>query len=154
MTTHSKGADIIFIMLMSITIFALSIKGDGSIEFLTVHYPPIINAIKNNAQPIAFAMLIFIAIIVVKKQRFIKLTFAEPLFWLFVYKLILGTRLVFTDIGLDIKQVISFFLVVVIYFYICCRTYNYQDGITNIIKIIFFPMSTLCLFTCKSILKN
>jgi O-antigen ligase len=154
MTTHSKGADIIFIMLMSITIFALSIKGDGSIEFLTVHYPPIINAIKNNAQPIAFAMLIFIAIIVVKKQRFIKLTFAEPLFWLFVYKLILGTRLVFTDIGLDIKQVISFFLVVVIYFYICCRTYNYQDGITNIIKIIFFAAAILCIINMYNALFN
>ncbi|TCL07333.1 O-antigen ligase family protein [Sodalis ligni] len=154
MISQKKFTDAIFIILMSLTIFALSIKGDGSSEFLTVHYPPVINFIKNNALFIAIATIFLTTTLIVSRQRFIKINVFDPLLWFFVYKLILGSRMVFTDTGLDLKQIVSFFMVVMIYFLICCRTSNYQVSVTNIIKIIFLTAVLLCLINYYNLFFN
>lgn len=154
MISQSKATDTFFIIFMAVAIFALSIKGDGSIEFLTVHYPPLINVIKNNAMLIAAGMVVLMAITILGRQRMIKLTLIDALSWLFIYKFILGSRLFFTTTGPELKQFSSFVMMLVFYFYICCRTENYQTAVTNIIKIIMFASVLLCLINIYNVLFN
>lgn len=154
MSTQAKVINAFFILFMSIAIFALAIKGDGRLEFLTIHYPPVINAIKSNALILAAGMLALATVMVLDRQRFIKLNLLDALLWFFVYKLILGARLAVTDNSVDLKQIVSFVMIVVLYFLICCRTGNYQDGINNIIKIIFISSALLCVINDYNILFN